>query len=163
MFGLPFGLIVETLVAILLATTIGYCVVLNQRLKRLHSDRDQLRKMVTDLITATNLANAAVKELKTTAIEAEQVLQARLDEAERFGVELAQHVSAGQQVMDKIARITSAARGPAGPAVLGAGAMGTAPLGAVPTPVVELHPEQSRLALALEQLASRPRIRGDAA
>jgi hypothetical protein len=156
MFGLPFGLIVETLVAILLATTIGYCVVLNQRLKRLHSDRDQLRKMVTDLITATNLANAAVKELKTTAIEAEQVLQARLDEAERFGVELAQHVSAGQQVMDKIARITSAARAPAG---TGTAAPGTS----APTPVVELHPEQNRLALALEQLASRPRIRGDAA
>ncbi len=153
MFGLPFGLIVETLVAILLATTIGYCVVLNQRLKRLHSDRDQLRKMVTDLITATNLANSAIKELKTTAIEAEQVLEARLAEAERFGVELAQHVSAGQQVMDKIARITSAARAPGGAAVFGAAA----------TPVVELHPEQNRLALALEQLASRPRIRGDAA
>lgn len=152
MFGLSFGLIVETLVAILLATTIGYCVVLNQRLKRLHSDRDQLRKMVTDLITATNLANSAIKELKTTAIEAEQVLQARLDEAERFGVELAQHVSAGQQVMDKIARITSAARAPAGAAA-----------SLAPTPVVELHPEQSRLALALQQLASRPRIRGDAA
>jgi hypothetical protein len=153
MFGLPFGLIVETLVAILLATTIGYCVVLNRRLKRLHSDRDQLRKMVTDLITATNLANSAIKELKTTAIEAEQVLQTRLDEAERFGVELAQHVSAGQQVMDKIARITSAARAPSG----------TATLSMAPTPVVELHPEQNRLALALEQLASRPRIRGDAA
>ena len=153
MFGLPFGLIVETLVAILLATTIGYCVVLNQRLKRLHSDRDQLRKMVTDLITATNLANSAIKELKTTAIEAEQVLEARLSEAERFGVELAQHVSAGQQVMEKIARITSAARGPAG----------SAEPGTIPTPVVELHPEQNRLALALEQLASRPRIRGDAA
>ena len=153
MFGLTFGLIVETLVAILLATTIGYCVVLNRRLKRLHSDRDQLRKMVTDLITATNLANSAIKELKTTAIEAEQVLQTRLDEAERFGVELAQHVSAGQQVMDKIARITSAARAPSG----------TATLSMAPTPVVELHPEQNRLALALEQLASRPRIRGDAA
>lgn len=153
MSGLPFGLIVESLVAILLATTIGYCVVLNQRLKRLHSDRDQLRKMVTDLITATNLANSAIKELKTTALEAEQVLQGRLDEAERFGIELAQHVSAGQQVMDKIARITSAARG-------GTLAAVSAPAAA---PVVELAPEQNRLALALEQLASRPRIRGDAA
>ena len=51
---------VETLVAILLATTIGYCVILNQRLKRLHADRDQLRKMVADLVQATTLANAAI-------------------------------------------------------------------------------------------------------
>ena len=53
---MAFGLIVESMVAILLATTIGYCIILNQRLKRLHSDRDQLRKMVADLVQATSLA-----------------------------------------------------------------------------------------------------------
>ena len=42
---MSFGLIVEGMVAILLATTIGYCIILNQRLKRLHSDRDQLLQM----------------------------------------------------------------------------------------------------------------------
>ena len=75
---MSFGLIVESMVAILLATTIGYCIILNQRLKRLHSDRDQLRKMVADLVQATSLANAAVTELKTAAVEADTVLQARL-------------------------------------------------------------------------------------
>ena len=54
MFGLPLGLIVETAVAVLLALTIGYCVVLNHRLKRLHADRDTLRKMVADLVQATD-------------------------------------------------------------------------------------------------------------
>ena len=99
---MAFGLIVESMVAILLATTIGYCIILNQRLKRLHSDRDQLRKMVADLVQATSLANAAVTELKTAAVEADAVLQARLQEAEKFGVEIANHVNAGQQIMDKI-------------------------------------------------------------
>lgn len=144
MFGMPFGVIVETLVAILLATTIGYCVILNQRLKRLHSDRDQLRKMVGDLVSATTLANAAIQELKATAQDAETVLEMRLGAAERFGVELANHINAGQQILDKISRITTAARNGA--------------------PVMEDRmPEPSRLQSALAQLAQRERIRGDAA
>lgn len=143
MFGLPLGMVVETLVAILLATTIGYCVILNQRLKRLHADRDQLRKMVADLVNATNLANAAIRELRNTAQEAELVLDARLGEAERFGVELAAHVSAGQQIMEKIARITNAAR--------------------LPAPPEDRAPEPSKVKAALEQLSLRPRISGNAA
>lgn len=145
---MSFGLIVESMVAILLATTIGYCIILNQRLKRLHSDRDQLRKMVADLVQATSLANAAVTELKTAAIEADTVLQARLQEAEKFGVELANHVNAGQQIMDKIARITTMARSQPGAA-------------AEPRAVEPPKPaESSKLQSALQQLAMRPRING---
>jgi hypothetical protein len=144
MFGLPFGVVVETLVAILLATTIGYCIILNQRLKRLHADRDQLRKMVTDLVSATTLANAAIQELKATAQDAETVLEMRLGAAERFGIELANHVNAGQQILDKISRITTAARN------------------GVPL-TDDRMPEPSRLQSALAQLTQRQRIRGDAA
>jgi hypothetical protein len=143
MFGLPLGMVVETLVAILLATTIGYCVILNQRLKRLHSDRGELRQMVADLVQATGLANAAIQELKATAQEAETVLEARLGEAEKFGVELANHVSAGQQIMDRLARITTAAR--------------AQPLDD------RLEPEPNKVQSALQQLSLRPRIRGNAA
>ena len=144
MFGLPFGVVVETLVAILLATTIGYCIILNQRLKRLHADRDQLRKMVTDLVSATTLANAAIQELKATAQDAETVLEMRLGAAEKFGIELANHVNAGQQILDKISRITTAARN------------------GVPL-TDDRMPEPSRLQSALAQLTQRQRIRGDAA
>ena len=149
MFGLPFGMIVEGSVSILLMVTIGYCVVLNSRLKRLHADRDTLRQMVTDLVQATDLANAAVKELKTTAVEADLVLNARLEEAERFGIQLANHVAAGQSLMERIAKITSVAqaREPMVPAE-------------APKPVV---PPPSKLQSALQQLAARERVRGSAA
>jgi hypothetical protein len=148
MSGLSFGMIVEGSVSVLLMVTIGYCVVLNSRLKRLHADRDTLRQMVTDLVQATDLANSAVKELKTTAVEADLVLNARLEEAERFGVQLANHVAAGQSLMERIAKITSVAqaREPLMPA--------EQPL---PTPA------PSRLQSALQQLAARERIRGNAA
>lgn len=165
MFGLSLGFVIETLVAILLATTIAYCIILNQRLKRLHSDRDQLRKMVMDLVSATNLANAAIKELKSTAVEAEQVLQSRLDEAERFGMQLAQHVSAGQQVMDRIARITTAAARPATePATLSAAIETPQPISmAERRPPIVVAPEPTKLQAALLQLTQRQRMRGDAA
>jgi len=143
MLGLPLGMVVETLVAILLATTIGYCVILNQRLKRLHSDRGELRQMVADLVQATGLANAAIQELKATAQDAETVLEARLGEAEEQRLELANHVSAGQQIMERLARITNAAR--------------AQPLDG------RLEPEPNKVQSALQQLSLRPRIRGNAA
>jgi hypothetical protein len=147
MFGMSFGILVESSVSVLLAVTIGYCVVLNSRLQRLHADRDELRKMVTDLVDATNLANTAVKELKNTATEADLALNARLEEAERFGVELANHVSAGQEVMERIARITAVAQLARAPEVEPA--------------IVQQGP--TKLQSALAQLAARERIRSDAA
>lgn len=143
MFGLTLGILVESAVAILLATTIGYCVILNQKLRRLHADRDTLRKMVTDLVEATSLANSAVQELKTAALEADMVLNARLEEAEKFGIELANHVTSGQQLMDKIAKITSLARNN--------------------QPLDDRLAEPNKVQSALSQLAMRPRIRGNAA
>ncbi len=155
MFGLPFGVLVEASVSVLLAVTIGYCVVLNGRLKRLHADRGELRQMVADLVQATNLANSAVGDLKQAASEADLALSARLEEAERFGIELANHVTAGQQVIGRIAAITAAAQQrqqggreeivePAAPAAAVAAASG-------------------KLRAALRQLAERERVRDEAA
>ena len=146
MLGLSLGLVVEGAVAVLLALTIGYCVVLNSRLKRLHSDRDMLRQMVADLVGATNLANQAIKELKQTAVEADLALNARLEEAERFGIELANHVNAGTVLMDRIVKITSAAR-----------------QSQVIEPAETAAPTTNKVQSALEQLSARVRTRGAAA
>ena len=144
MFGLPLGFFVESAVAVLLMLTIGYCVVLNSRLKRLHADRSVLQQMVADLVGATNLANQAIKELKTTAMDADLALTARLEEAERFGIELANHVSAGSMLMERIAKITSVAR--------------SHPVAV--EPVVE---ETNKVQSALQQLNARARARENAA
>jgi DNA repair ATPase RecN len=144
MFGLPLGFFVESAVAVLLMLTIGYCVVLNSRLKRLHADRSVLQQMVADLVSATNLANQAIKELKTTAMDADLALTARLEEAERFGIELANHVSAGSMLMERIAKITSIAR--------------SHPVAV--EPVVE---ETNKVQSALQQLNARARARENAA
>jgi len=153
--GFNLGMLVEGSVAVLLAVTIGYCAILNQRLKRLHSDRETLAKMVADLLHATGLANSAITELKTAALEADAKLNDRLEQAEKFEIELAAQVSNGAQLIEKIARITAAAR--------------TQPLPEAPVakseltkPAVALEP-QSKLHSALQQLAMRPGIGGKAA
>lgn len=151
MSGLPFGMVVEGSVSVLLAVTIGYCAVLNGRLKRLHADREALRQMAADLVQATGLANGAVSELRQTASETDVALTARLAEAERLRAELADQLAAGQQVLERIARITAVAR------------QGRQP---VPPPVVEppaLPEVPSKLQAALRQLAERERLRGEAA
>ena len=158
MFGIGLGMVVEGAVAVLLAVTIGYCVILNARLKRLHADRETLQKMVGDLVQATALANAAVMELKTTALDADNQLNARLEEAAKFEQALTQSVATGSHLIEKIARITAAARAQMQP---DAAPVATAKTEARPTPA-NVEP-QGRLASALQQLAMRPGIGGKAA
>ena len=62
-----FGLMIESLVALLLLLTIGYCVILNSRLKRLKADEHALKATISELITATEIAGRAVAGLKATA------------------------------------------------------------------------------------------------
>lgn len=155
MLDLSLGLIIEGAVALLLALTIGYCVILNRRLVQLHADRDALRLMVGDLITATGLANQAIKELKATAVEADLSLSSRLEEAERFGIELANHVNAGNALMQRISKITAAARRAPTP---------VAPLDFVPD-ADDRQPVSptNKVRAALEQLTTRVHNRGVAA
>jgi len=155
--GFSLGMVVEGSVAILLAVTIGYCAILNQRLKRLHSDREMLARMVGDLVQATGLANSAIMELKTAALEADSKLSDRLEEASKLDNDLAAQVANGSQLVEKIARITAAAKSQPQ-------AEAAAPVAARDPvkPLATVEP-QSRLHSALQQLAMRPGIGGRAA
>lgn len=154
MLGLSMGLFIESAVAVLMALTLGYCVVLNRRLARLHADREALKLMVGDLVAATNLANQAIKELKATAVEADMTLSARLEEAERFGIELANHVNAGAATVQRIARVTNAARQHAALAPVQA---------ADPLDALSVPRQNNKVRAALEQLSTRVSNRGVAA
>lgn len=154
MLGMSMGLVIEAAVAVLMALTLGYCVVLNRRLAHLHADREALKLMVGDLVTATNLANQAIKELKFTAVEADMTLSSRLEEAERFGIELANHVNAGAAMMQRIVRLTNVAR--------------QHPVLATPTQAAEQADrmdgkQPNKVRAALEQLSTRVSNRGVAA
>src|SRR5258708_4306375 len=58
------GIAIESLVAVLLLLTIGYCMLLNTRLKRLKADEHSLKATIGELITATEIAERAIGGLR---------------------------------------------------------------------------------------------------
>jgi hypothetical protein len=93
------GFAIESLVAVLLLLTIGYCMVLNNRLKRLRMDERSLRDMIGELISATDKAEQAIGGLKLTARECDETLGERLRTAERLTTALEQLIGAGERTL----------------------------------------------------------------
>jgi len=109
------GLSIEATVAILLMITIGYCYVLDRRLKRFRADEFQLKATIGELITATEIAERAIAGLKLTVRDCDQNLGERLRAAERFSADIGQQLAAGESVLRRISQIAAASR-PAQPA-----------------------------------------------
>jgi hypothetical protein len=105
-----FGFLIESLVAILLLVTICYCIVLNNRLKRLKADEQALKATISELITATEIAERAVAGLKTTAHECDRGLGERLRSAERCGADLSRQTKSAEALIGRLSRILAAAR-----------------------------------------------------
>ena len=108
-----YGFLVETMVSILLLLTILYCVRLNKQLRLLKADEQSLRATISELITATEIADRAIAGLKSTMQEGEQALSERLSRGEQLAADLELHITAGNQLLARLARIAGVAR-PAG-------------------------------------------------
>jgi hypothetical protein len=104
------GLIVEGMVAVLLLLTIGYCIVLNSRLKSLKADEQVLKATISELITATEIAERAIAGLKLTVRDCDQSLGERLRTAERYSAEIARQLDDGEALLDRLTRIALAGR-----------------------------------------------------
>jgi hypothetical protein len=103
------GLLIESLVALLLLLTIGYCIVLNQRLKRLKTDEKALREMIGELVAATDKAERAIGGLKVTVQESDSTLGERVRAAERLAAALEQKIEIGEKLLGGIAGVSSVA------------------------------------------------------
>jgi hypothetical protein len=104
------GIMIESVVAVLLMLTVGYCMVLNRRLKLLKADEMSLRATISELVTATEIAERAIGGLKMTVRECDVGLGERLSRAETMTVELDQRLSAGKDVLHRLSLIVSAGR-----------------------------------------------------
>ena len=109
----PFlSLLIESLVAVLLVLTIGYCMILNRRLKRLRADESSLRATIAELVAATGVAERAIEGLKTTVTDCDGTLGERLRNAERVAADLSRDVKRGDEIISRIHRIAVAAKPP---------------------------------------------------
>ncbi len=104
------SLAIECLVAVLLLVTIGYCGLLNRRLKLLRGDEEMLKATIGELITATEIAERAIVGLKATVVDAESSLGERLRQAERVSGRIGQEMQAAEAVLQRLGQISALAR-----------------------------------------------------
>ena len=109
------GLVIESLVAVLLLLTIAFCIVLNGRLKKLKADEQALKGTISELITATEIAERAIAGLKMTVRDCDQNLSERLRAGESLARELGDQLDGGRRILAHLAQITLAARAPQEP------------------------------------------------
>jgi chromosome segregation ATPase len=108
--SLNLGYLVEVMVSILLLLTILYCVRLNRQLRLLKADEQTLRATISELITATEIAERAIAGLKSTMHSGEQNLNERIERIERVTRELDTQLSAGEELLARVAKIANAAK-----------------------------------------------------
>jgi preprotein translocase subunit YajC len=125
------GIAIESLVAVLLMLTIGYCMLLNSRLKRLKADEHSLKATIGELITATEIAERAIGGLKHTVRDVNENLGNQLTSAAQMSQQLKNQLAEGDNVVRRLTRIAIAARPasapePAAPVVSAAKAVAAA-------------------------------------
>src|SRR6201996_2187841 len=104
------GVVIETLVAILLVLTIGYCMLLNRRLKRLKGDEHSLKAGIGELIPATEIAERAIGGLKHAVRDVNENLGSQLASATQMSEHLKRQLAECDSVVRRLGKIAIAAR-----------------------------------------------------
>ena len=173
------GIAIESLVAALLVLTIGYCMLLNKRLKRLKADEHSLKATIAELITATEIAERAIGGLKITVRAVNDTLRTQIAAANELSDELGKQLAEGDNVIRRLSKIVTAARpvtesvaaslapapvvsSPLSVAPQAAAPLSAAPLSAAPLSAAPLSPAKA-VAAAAQAFAERRRIDGLAA
>jgi hypothetical protein len=107
------GIVIESLVAALLVLTIGYCMLLNKRLKLLKADEHSLKATIAELITATEIAERAIGSLKHTVRDVNEHLGDKIASATDISEQLKKQLIEGDNVLRRLSKIAIAARPPA--------------------------------------------------
>jgi chromosome segregation ATPase len=142
------GIAIESLVAVLLMLTIGYCMLLNARLKRLKADEHSLKATIAELITATEIAERAIGGLKHTVRDVNENLGDQLSSAAQLSQQLKKQLAEGDNIVRRLSRIAIAARPSSEPE---------------PQPVTPKVSAAKAIAAAAEAFSERRRSNGIAA
>jgi hypothetical protein len=106
-------LAVEIALTALLAATLGYCIVLERRLRALRNGQDGLKSTIAALNTAIAGAGTAMRTLKASAGQTIETMEDRLSRARNLVDELSVLCSSGERIAERFERQSSPARGAA--------------------------------------------------
>lgn len=121
-----YGFLIEIMVSVLLLLTILYCVRLSKQLRLLKADEQSLRVTISELVTATEVAERAIAGLKTTMREGEEALGPRLERSEQLSSDIERQLAAGEELLTRLIRIVGVTRPEPEPSAPGAKAVAAA-------------------------------------
>ncbi len=67
MIGSGLSVVIELIVSLLLAVTIGYCFIVNRKLTALRTDQTGLRQVIIELNRSSDRAEQAISQMRQTA------------------------------------------------------------------------------------------------
>ncbi|HMM13718.1 MAG TPA: DUF6468 domain-containing protein [Parvibaculum sp.] len=100
--NLPIDLMLEAIVCVLLAATIGYCATLDKRLRAMRSGQDGLRQLIGELSVATEQAAGAIARLREATDATGQALGEQVKRGRALADELGLMVEAGNRIADRL-------------------------------------------------------------
>lgn len=103
---MPFTLVVDIAVAVLLVITISYAIVLNKRLTRLRSDKKDLENLARTFGESTMRAEENINQLRTIA----RALDIQMERAQLLRDDLAFLADRGSSAADRLEELVRDAR-----------------------------------------------------
>lgn len=104
---MPWALILDGLLAVLLVLMIAYAFVLNRRLATLRTDREDLETFISRFNDATNKANASLQGLRSAAEGNAALIKDAADKAQALRDELAFLVERADGSAERLAKASS--------------------------------------------------------
>lgn len=101
------GTIVDLVLTLILAVTLGYCIVLERRLAAVRRGQESLKSTIGELNAAITGAGASMRALKATAAGAAETLDERLARARTTIDELSLLTVSGERIAERFDRATA--------------------------------------------------------
>lgn len=108
--AIDWKIILDLLVSVLLVATIGYAVMLNQRLTQLRKNRDDLAKIIVSFNEATVRAESSIPKLRKAAEDSGQSLQERVEKAQSLRDDLAFMIERADTMANRLENAVRSAR-----------------------------------------------------
>jgi hypothetical protein len=107
---MPFGLVFDGVLAMLLAVTIGYCALLYRRLGALRAAREEMQALAQQLGEVTARAEAGLDLLREAAEDASSKLAPRIERAKTLASDLDMLCHRAGKLADRLEPIKPAAK-----------------------------------------------------
>ncbi len=126
--SIPYGLLIEGLVVVLLMVTVFYCISLERKLRALRSGKDELKAIIDKLNKATENAQASVYHLKAAGAQTANDLTGLVASARTISDELELMIGSGKNLADRLEDVRRPSADGAGVDRIGEQAGGRQPL-----------------------------------